>query len=102
MPGALVAAIGITVLQSVGAYIISRQLKGQTGLNAQFAVVLAILFWMYLQAQVVLYAIEYNTVRAYKLWPRSINPQPPLPADKAAYDLYRHRETFHSDEPVGH
>lgn len=100
--GAFFAAIGITVLQSLGTYIISRQLKGQTGLNAQFAVVLALLFWMYLQAQVVLYAIELNTVRALKLWPRSIQPKPPLPADKKAYELYRSRETFHIDEPVGH
>lgn len=102
IPGAFWSAVGLTVLQSVGTYIISRQLKGQTGLNAQFAVVLAILFWMYLQAQVVLYAIELNTVRAFKLWPRSINPDPPLPADKKAYELYRSRETFHVDKPVGH
>ena len=102
VPGALLAAIMFTVLQAVGSYIITRQLKGQTGLNAQFALVLAILFWMYLQAQVLLYAIELNTVRALKLWPRSIQPKPPLAADKKAYQLYRGRETFHVDEPVGH
>lgn len=102
IPGAFFAAVGLTVLQSVGTYIISRQLKGQTGLNAQFAVVLALLFWMYLQAQIVLYAIELNSVRAFKLWPRSIKPTPPLPADKKAYELYRSRETFHVDQPMGH
>lgn len=101
IPGALLAAIAFTVLQAVGSFIITRQLRGQTGLNAQFAIVLALLFWMYLQAQILLYAMELNVVRARKLWPRSIQPKPPLPADKTAYELYRSRETFYADKPVG-
>lgn len=100
IPGALFAAVGFTLLQSIGGYIMARHLRSQTGLNAQFAVVLGILFWLYLQAQVLMYAIELNTVRAYKLWPRSINPKPPLPADLKAYDLYRRRESFEDDEPI--
>ena len=81
---------------------IANQLKSQTGLTAQFAVVLAILFWLYLQAQVFLLGAELASVRFHRLWPRSITPQPPLPADHKAYDLYRHRETFTDDKPVGH
>lgn len=102
VPGALLAATAFTLLQALGSFIITRQLHDQRGLNAQFAVVIALLFWMYLQAQVLLYAIELNVVRAYKLWPRRINPNPPIPADKKAYELYRSRETFHVDKPVGH
>lgn len=98
VPGAFLAAVVFTILQALGSYIITEQLRGQTGLNAQFALVLVLLFWMYLQAQVLLYALELNTVRAYKLWPRSLNPKPPLPADKKAYALYRSRETFHVAE----
>ncbi len=100
IPGAVFASVSFTLLQALGAYIIARHLKGQTGLNAQFAVVLALLFWLYLQAQVFVYALEINVVRAHKLWPRSITPKPPLPADEKAYELYRKRETFTDDAPV--
>ncbi len=102
IPGALFAAVGFLVLQSIGGYLVTQQLRSQTGLNAQFAVVLALLFWIYLQAKVFLYAVEINTVRVHKLWPRSVSPKPPLPADEKAYDLYRKRETFVDDEPVKH
>ena len=94
IPGALFAALGLLILQSLGGYLVAHQLRSQTGLGAQFAIVLALLFWLYLQAQVLVYAIELNTVRKYKLWPRSIDSKLPLPADEAAYSLYRSRETF--------
>lgn len=94
IPGAVFASVAFTLLQALGAYIIARQLKGQTGLNAQFAVVLALLFWLYLQARVFVYALEINAVRVHALWPRSINPKPPLPADEKAYKLYQRRETY--------
>lgn len=100
IPGAVFASVAFTLLQGLGTYIIAHQLKGQTGLNAQFAAVLTLLFWLYLQAQVLLYALEINVVRVHKLWPRSITPKPPLAADKKAYDLYRKRETFIDDTPV--
>ncbi|MCA9327081.1 YihY/virulence factor BrkB family protein, partial [Candidatus Saccharibacteria bacterium] len=94
IPGAVFAATGLLVLQAIGGYLIAHQLRSQTGLNAQFAVVLALLFWLYLQAQVFLYAVELNTVRVHRLWPRAINPKPPLPADEKAYELYHQREAF--------
>lgn len=93
VPGALFAAVGLLILQALGGYLIGHQLRSQTGLNAQFAVVLALLFWLYLQAQVFVYAIELNTVRKYRLWPRSVTGES-MAADKAAYDLYKQRETF--------
>ena len=102
IPGAFFAALGILLLQAVGSYIITRQLKTFTGLNAQFAIVLVIMFWMYLQAQVLLYAIEFTSVRSLHLWPRSLDNKPPTIADRKAYELYRERETFHVDKPVGH
>lgn len=94
IPGALLAAIGLLILQAIGSYIITRQLKGQVGLTAQFAVVLALLFWLYLQAQLFLYSAELSSVRALKLWPRSLDDKKLLPADKKAHDLYKQRETF--------
>ncbi len=92
--GALFAAIGLLILQAIGGYLVGHQLRTQTGLSAQFAIVLALLFWLYLQAQVFVYAIELNAVRKYKLWPRSINSTSSLAADDAAHELYRQRDTF--------
>jgi YihY family inner membrane protein len=93
VPGAVFAAVGLLILQALSGYLIAHQLRSQTGLNAQFAVVLALLFWLYLQAQVFVYAVELNTVRKYKLWPRSVTGKP-TPADETAYELYKQRETF--------
>ena len=42
-----------------------------------FAIVLGLLFWLYLGARLTLYAAELNAVAARQLWPRSLL-QPPL------------------------
>ena len=94
LDGALFATVGLQILQLAGAYIINHQLKTQTGLNAQIAVILAVLFWLYLQARVLLYAIEINVVRYHRLHPRAIRNDHPLPADKKAFELYKQREKF--------
>jgi len=93
-PGAIAAAVGLQILQSVGGYLITHQLKNLNGLSAQFAVVLALLFWLYLQAQVFLYAAEINTVRALGLWPRSITGKPLTRADEKALRLYAQRQAY--------
>jgi membrane protein len=90
-PGAITAAVGLQILQTMGGYLITHQLKNLNGLSAQFAVVLALLFWLYLQAQVFLYAAEINTVRALRLWPRSITGKPLSAADERALSLYAKR-----------
>jgi membrane protein len=90
-PGAIVAAVGLQILQTAGTYLITHQLRNLNGLNAQFAVVLALLFWLYLQAQVFLYAAEINTVRTLKLWPRSITGKPMTDGDRRALELYAKR-----------
>jgi len=76
-PGAAVGAVLWTLLQSVGGYIVQHQLKNASALYGTFGFVLALLAWIYLGAQVTLYAAEVNVVRAKRLWPRSIV-QPPL------------------------
>src|SRR4030095_15096469 len=77
LPGAAVAALGWSVLQSVGVTIVSRQLEQATLLYGVFAVVIVLLGWLYLSSQLVLYAAEVNVVLARRLWPRSML-QPPL------------------------
>lgn len=90
--GAAVAAIGLFLLQTFGVYLVKNQLKNQQGLGAQLAMVLAILFWIYLQAQVFLYAAEVSTVKHFKLWPRSLSGKKLTDGDKDAFELYVKRE----------
>jgi uncharacterized BrkB/YihY/UPF0761 family membrane protein len=49
-----------------------------------FAIVLGLLSWLYLSAEVTLYGAEVNVVRARRLWPRSILQPPLTEADQRA------------------
>ena len=86
--GAIIGAVVWQVLQAVGGYFISHQLAHASSLYGTFAVVLGLLAWLYLQAELTLYAVEANVVRAYRLWPRSIAPPPYTGQDRRAYQLY--------------
>ncbi|HSX15291.1 MAG TPA: YihY/virulence factor BrkB family protein [Candidatus Saccharimonadales bacterium] len=92
--GAILASVGLLVLQTVGGYLITHQLHNLRGLYGQFALVLVVMFWLYLQAQVLVYAIEINVVQAYKLWPRSTTSKPLTAADEKAYRLYAERQAY--------
>ncbi len=71
-PGALLSAIAWQVLQLLGGYIVGHQIAHSSSLYGGFAVVIGLLAWLYLQAQVTLYAVEATVVRARRLWPRSL------------------------------
>jgi membrane protein len=68
----IVAAISIAVLQVVGGYLVTHQLNKLKLLYGAFAVTLGLLFWIYLQARMLIYAIEVGTVYEKKLWPRDL------------------------------
>jgi YihY family inner membrane protein len=81
--GAVVAAVGWAVLQSAGTYYVSHQLKHASATYGLFAVVIGLLSWIYLGAQLTFLTAEVNVVRTRRLWPRSL--QPPLTeADRRA------------------
>jgi membrane protein len=84
LPGVIVAAISWQLLQSLGGYYISHLLKHTQPLYGYFAVVLGLLAWIYLGAQLTIFAAEINVVRLHKLWPRSFFSEPLLEADKRA------------------
>jgi YihY family inner membrane protein len=77
LPGAASGAVSWSVLQAVGVYIVNSQLERANLVYGVFAVVLVLLSWLYLSAQLLLYAAEINVVLARRLWPRSLL-QPPL------------------------
>lgn len=76
VPGAILGGLAWTVLQVGGTYLITHQLRQTSEVYGLFAIVLGLLSWLYLSAQVTLYAAELNVVRARHLWPRSIVPPP--------------------------
>src|SRR5579875_626789 len=69
---AALAAVSWQVLQLLGGYIVGRTLAHSSALYGVFGVVLGLLAWLYLQAQVTLYAVEACVVRARRLWPRHL------------------------------
>jgi membrane protein len=97
---ALVSAIGLQILQTLGGYYITHELKGLRSLYGTFALVLGLLAWIYLQAQLVLYALEIASVKHLQLWPRSLDADDLTEQDKRAYELYAQKERYAEQEDV--
>jgi YihY family inner membrane protein len=85
--GAAVGAASWTALQALGGYIVGNQLQHASATYGTFAIVVGLLGWMYIGAQLTLYAAELNVVRARHLWPRSLIQPPLTEADRRQLDL---------------
>jgi YihY family inner membrane protein len=77
LPGAATGAVAWSALQALSVYVVNRQLQQANLIYGVFAVVIVLLGWLYLSAELLLYAAELNVVLARRLWPRSLL-QPPL------------------------
>jgi YihY family inner membrane protein len=84
LPGVVVATVFWQMLQHLGGYYIDHELKHTGPLYGVFALVLGLLAWLYLGAQLTMFAAEINVVRVRGLWPRSFFSAPLLEADKRA------------------
>ena len=84
LPGVIFAAVGWQLLQHLGGFYIDHELKRTQPLYGVFALVLGLLAWLYLGAQLTIFAAEINVVRLRKLWPRSFFSEPLLDADRRA------------------
>jgi len=85
---AVVAAVLWQMLLMVGALLLTHQVRPAQSLYGAFGVVLGLLGWLQLQAQITLYAMEADVVRARRLWPRAVAPPPLTGADRKAYTEY--------------
>ena len=54
--------------------------------------VIGLLAWLYLEAELTLYAVQINVVIAFRLWPRSVAPPPHTEQDRQAFQLYAQME----------
>jgi membrane protein len=84
LPGVVVAAVLWQLLQHLGGFYVDHELKRTTPLYGLFAVVLGLLAWLYLGAQLTMFAAEVNVVRVRRLWPRSFFSNQLLDADRRA------------------
>jgi membrane protein len=83
VPGAVVAGIGWTILQYAGTLLVGHTLKNANATYGFFGSVLGLISFLYLAAELAVYAAEINVVKARHLYPRSIAPPPLTSADKA-------------------
>ncbi len=84
--GAALAAVFWQALQLIGSWYIGRELQHSTATYGFFGVVLVLLAWIYLGAQMFLLAAEVNVVQRYRLWPRSMTQPPLTTADRAVFE----------------
>lgn len=82
---ALTAAVGVQILQIAGGYLVTHELGKLKHLYGTFAATLGLLFWIYLEARVVIYSAEVGVVYDKKLWPRGLTSQNLTDADKQVY-----------------
>ena len=81
---ALLTALGLQIFQTLGTLIMVHELKGLNSIYGTFALVVGLLFWIYLQTKVLLYAVGVDVIRYYHLYQRSLRGKQTV-ADKAAY-----------------
>jgi membrane protein len=98
--GAAVGALAWTVLQAVGGFYVGHELKGATSTYGTFAVVIGLLAWLYLGAQITLIAAEINVVRGGHLWPRSLVNPPLTDADRQVLERLAKVEERRKDQTV--
>ncbi|MGD0379771.1 MAG: YhjD/YihY/BrkB family envelope integrity protein [Acidimicrobiales bacterium] len=81
--GAVLAGAGWTILQYAGTLLVGHTLRHASQTYGYFGSVLGLISFLYLAAELTVYAAEVNVVRMRKLYPRSITQPPLTPADRA-------------------
>jgi len=100
LPGAAAGSVAWTILQALGGYYVSRQLQGASEVYGTFAVVIGLLAWIFIGAQVTLLAAEVNVVRKRHLWPRGLVQPPFTDADVQALTRYAKQEGRRPEERI--
>ena len=96
----MLAGLAWSVLLLLGGYLVSQRLQQTSEVYGLFAIVLGLLFWLSLGAQISLYAAELNVVLARKLYPRSIVQPPLTEPDRRALRQLAQQEERRPEERV--
>ncbi len=72
LPGAALAALAWLVSQNIATSLLTSKVASAGNTYGGYALVIALLFWFFLLAQITLYCAELNVVLARGLWPRGL------------------------------
>jgi YihY family inner membrane protein len=100
LPGAILSGVAFWILQAISSLIISRYLQKASSTYGNFATVITILWWFYLQSIITLLGAQLNVVLVERLHPRALVDAPDTEADHRAYDAYAKERTYHDEEHV--
>jgi membrane protein len=98
--GVSLAAVAWTGLQVLGGIYIGHVFKHSTSTYGFFGIVIALLVWLHLGAQITVYAAEVNVVVTRRLWPRSLLGPPTNRADEKTLAALAKVEERHDSEKV--
>jgi membrane protein len=98
--GVAFAAAFWEILQVLGGLYINHVYRHAQGFYSQFALVIALIVWLHLGAQITLYAAEINVVLARRLYPRSLLGPPQAGADERTLRALAKIEERHDEEEV--
>jgi uncharacterized BrkB/YihY/UPF0761 family membrane protein len=91
LPGAVLAGAAYFALQLVGSIYLKRVVAGAS-VYGVFAVVIGLMAWLFLLAQVTMYASELNVVLHRRLWPRSLRSDRLREADRKVFGSLASRQ----------
>jgi len=72
LPGVAIAALGVVALQSIAGWYFELAVERADDTYGAFALVIGLLSWFLLLAQLLLLSAEVNVVLRRRLWPRSL------------------------------
>lgn len=101
VPGAVVSAVGFTVLITVGSGLIQHQLRNSSATYGQFGIVIGLVGFLFLLAKISLYGAELNPVLSRRLWPRGIRSDNPTQADNQVLHDLAHQNRQREDQRIG-
>jgi YihY family inner membrane protein len=99
-PGAVIVTVAGVGLQALGGYIVGHTFANASRTYGTLGVVIALLSWIYLQAQVFLLGAEVNSVRVYRVWPRGLDANRPTDADRRVLEGLAQTEERKAGEEV--
>ncbi len=100
LPGAAAGGVVWTALQALGGVLVARQVQGASATYGAFAIVIGLLWWIYLSAQITLFAAELNVVHRDRLWPRTFFGAPEREEDRRALARQAEEQAMHPTERV--
>jgi uncharacterized BrkB/YihY/UPF0761 family membrane protein len=101
LPGSMAAALGFTILITIGAGLVQHQLRHSSATYGALAAVIGLVTFLLLLSKLTLYAAELNPVLARRLWPRALPTRPPTRADDEVLRALVQGQRRRPDQRIG-